>query len=59
MDRETHTADTWTGGTLIGPDTEEYILCSVVLTSSPCIDNQYYLRVTIGNWVTLTRAGKQ
>ena len=40
-------------------DTEEYIICSIVLTTSPCIDNQYYLRVTIRNWVTLTRAGKQ
>ena len=30
-----------------------------VMTTSQCIDNQYYLCVTIGNWVSMTRAEKQ
>ena len=29
MDRGPHTANTWTGGTLIGPGTEMYILCTL------------------------------
>ena len=28
MDREPHAANTWTGGTLIGPDNGVYILCT-------------------------------
>ena len=51
MDRQTHTPNTWTGGTLIGPEADEIdtvdISCRAAMTTSSCTDKLHCLRVTM------------
>ena len=51
LDRQTHPPNTWTGGTLIGPEADEIdtvnISCRVTMTTSSCTDKLHCLCVTM------------
>ena len=53
MDRQTHPPNTWTGGTLIGPEADEIDTVNISIVQgyhdnySSCTDKLHCLRVTM------------